>query len=63
MERREGRIVYYGPGFRIQYRESDPAGTVEGTGPDEIDLTYGFIMSVVLDGVFDERQVNYVNCL
>lgn len=50
-----------GPGFAVCYRRTEPAATVEGTGPDEIDLTYAGIMEYIRRAVLDGDRVSYVN--
>lgn len=52
-----------GEGFRLRFDLADPAGTVEGEGPEEVDLTYGLILDRLRRSILDPAQVNYVNSL
>jgi len=54
---------FEGDGFRLRLDLADPAATVEGEGPDEVDLTYCFIMDRLRRSVLDAEQLNYVNAL
>jgi len=58
-----GRIDLEGDGFRVAFVAEDPAGTVEATGPDDIDLTWYFILEYLRKAVLDPHHVNYVNAL
>jgi putative selenate reductase len=52
-----------GEGFRLRFDLADPAGSVEGEGPDEVDLTYGLILDRLRRAILDPAQVNYLNSL
>jgi hypothetical protein len=42
--------------------KGDPA-QARGTGPEQVDLTWGFIMDWLRRAVLDSRHVNYINAL
>ncbi|NNN06696.1 MAG: glutamate synthase [Elusimicrobia bacterium] len=58
---RGGEADYAGPGFHVEYRLADPAGTVRGEADVEVDLTYALIMDLLLKALFAPDAVNYVN--
>lgn len=58
-----GRVAYWGPGFRVSFAESDPAGTVDGEAAAEVSLEYFHIMNWLQKGLFSPDAVNYVNML
>jgi putative selenate reductase len=61
LEVASGRYVFSGEGFRLTFDEANPAATVKGEGPEEIDLTYCFIMDWMRRAVLDGPAVNYLN--
>jgi putative selenate reductase len=63
LEARGGEIIYSGEGFEITYEEDAPEETVAGSGPEEVDLTYGFIMDRLRRKIHDPGQINYLNIL
>lgn len=57
----EGRVRFRGADFDIRYRESDPEGTISGTGQAPVDLTPCFIMDYLRHALLDTDRWNYVN--
>ena len=53
--------TYSGTGFRLEFELGDPAGTLSGDGPDEVDLTYFFIMDYIRRSIYDPAAPNYIN--
>ncbi len=68
-----GWLEYSGVGFHVRFQESSPQATlqVQGKGesgrlhpvpiPDEVDLTWCYIMDRIRQGILDPTHVNYVN--
>ncbi len=54
-------VTYSGADFRLEFDLADPDATVTGDGPDEIDLTYCFIMDYIRRAIFDPAAPNYIN--
>jgi putative selenate reductase len=63
MELATGRVAYWGPGFRVMFAESDPAGTVEGEAAADVNLAYFHMMNWLRQGVFSPDAINYVSAL
>jgi len=63
LELRPGSAVYSGEGFELRFDPESPAESLEGEGPDEVDLTYCQIMEYLRTALLDTPQVNYVNTL
>jgi putative selenate reductase len=61
LEVREERYAFSGEGFRVTFDGAAPETTVTGDGPEEVDLTYCFIMDWMRRAVLDAATVNYVN--
>jgi putative selenate reductase len=57
------RVAYWGPGFRVTFAESDPAGTVRGEAMADVNLAYFHMMNWLRQGLFSPDAVNYVNTL
>ena len=56
----EGRFRYTGDGFALVFDPERPAETLEGEGPQEVDLTYCFLMDYLRRALLDTGSVNYV---
>jgi putative selenate reductase len=56
-------VTYWGPGFRVAFRESDPAGTVAGEATGDVPLVYFHMMNRLRGGLFAPDAINYVNML
>ncbi len=63
LEAEGDRLIFSGKDFRLQVFQVGEGGSVEGEGPEEIDLTYCFIMDALRYAIFDTEQVNYINSL
>ncbi len=63
LEAAGGWIRFQGADFDVRFRPESPAGTIEGSGPEEIDLTCCHIMDALRRGVLDPARVNAVNIL
>ena len=63
MEISKGRASYSGQGFDIKFEADDIEGTMDGEAAGEVDLTFYHIMDLLRRGIYDPRQVNYLNCL
>jgi len=59
----EERRIFSGADFRVEWIETRADNQAVEGGPEEIDLTYCFIMDALRRSMFDTRQVNYVNSL
>jgi len=57
------RFAYSGEGFELRFDASDPETTLEGEGPEEIDLTFCHIMDYLRRAILDGTQINYINSL
>ena len=63
LETEKERMFFSGDDFRLELSRADPAGSVVGDGPEEVDLTYCFIMDALRRAMFDTTHVNYINSL
>ncbi len=61
LEARGSRRRYAGDGFVLDFDLDDPGAPPRGTGPEEVDVTYGHLMDYVRGAVLDDERVNYVN--
>jgi putative selenate reductase len=61
LEMTENRFTCRGPGFTIRFDPESPEDTVEGEGPEEVDLGPHAILQCIVDGVQNPERVNYVN--
>jgi len=59
----DGVVGYEGRGFRLTFDPIDPAATLQGEGPDEVDLTHALILLRLHRAILDPEQSNYLNCL
>ena len=57
------RIAYSGEGFEVSFDSTDVTQTLEGTGSDEIDLTFCNIMDYLRRAILDGPQANYIKSL
>jgi putative selenate reductase len=63
LETDKERMLFSGENFRFELSRADPPGSVVGDGPEEVDLTYCFIMDALRRAMFDTTHVNYINSL
>jgi hypothetical protein len=61
MEVAAERVAYWGPGFRVTFAESDPAGTVRGAATADVNLAFFHMMNWLRQGVFSPDAVNFIN--
>lgn len=61
LEVRGERYSFSGEGFRVSFEGTAPETTVMGDGPEEVDLTYCFIMDWMRRAVLDAAEANYLN--
>ena len=63
LEAEEEQLVFSGSGFRLELARANLSEGIQGDGPEEVDLTYLFLMDALRRAILDSSQVNYVNSL
>ena len=55
-------LRYYNERFDIRFNRTDPQGTITGSAPGPVDLTYAFIMDTLRQATLaPDAPVNYLN--
>ncbi len=63
LETENERMLFSGDDFRLELSRVDQSRPVTGEGPEEVDLTYLFLMDALRRAMFDTSQINYINSL
>ena len=59
----DGKVIYSGPTFSINFQCDDPLQTVKGEAEGSVDLTYYEIMAAIRQAVLDTGKINYISAL